>query len=175
MSNEDLVFEGGQRLVTTRIALAAAPAKELAVDATSVMVLRGDHMEATGPGNPRSEPDVGTAAGHVGGHRDPAGLPGLRHDRGFLTVLARVEHAMPKPREREARAQLRGGRRRACPEEHRTSTGVDRPHTVDDGPPPRLRRGEDAPPEVPAAERPIRRDAHHSEPVDGPELLLHLP
>ena len=38
--------------------------------------------------------DVGAAAGHVGGDGDGAGNARLRHDRGFLLVIARVQHVV---------------------------------------------------------------------------------
>src|SRR5436190_11114865 len=71
-----------------------------------------------------AEHDVGSATGHVGGDRDHARAPGLRHDLGFLGVLLGVEHRVRQlGLLQQAREQLGVlDRRRA--DEHRLAARV---------------------------------------------------
>src|SRR5437899_12666565 len=64
---QKLVLEREEELIAARVALAAAAANQLAINAASLVALRADDVQAAGLGDARRELDVGASAGHVGG------------------------------------------------------------------------------------------------------------
>ena len=74
------------------VALAAGAAAQLVVDAPRLVALGAEHVQAAEIGHALAELDVDAAAGHVGGDRDRAQLPGLRDDVGLALVVLRVQH-----------------------------------------------------------------------------------
>src|SRR5579864_7100334 len=94
---EDLhqvVFERDEKAARAWIALPAGAPAELVVDATALVPLGADDVKAAHLGYARSEHDVCAAAGHVGGDRDPFGLPCLSHNGRLPLVLLGVEHVV---------------------------------------------------------------------------------
>ena len=63
----EVVLEGDEKLRAPGVALARAPAAELAVDAAGLVALGADDEQAAGFGDAGGELDVGAAAGHVRG------------------------------------------------------------------------------------------------------------
>ena len=70
------------------------------------MPLGADDVQAAELGHALAELDVGTAAGHVGGHRHPAGLAGLGDDLGLDLVVLGVQDLVLDVRRREQGAEL---------------------------------------------------------------------
>ena len=91
-AEQDFVVEREELAVGAGIALAAAAADELAVDAPGFVHLGADHVQAAEFGDAGAEPDVGAAAGHVRGDGDFALLAGGGDDLGFAFDVPGVEH-----------------------------------------------------------------------------------
>jgi hypothetical protein len=86
------IVEAQPALGTARIRLAGGPADHLPVDPGAAVVLQAQHVQPAGTRSSGREPDVGAAAGHLRGHRDPAGVASPRDPRVLVAVVARVEH-----------------------------------------------------------------------------------
>jgi hypothetical protein len=56
-----------------------------------------NHVQAAEFGCPRSELDVGTAPGHVGGNRHGIALSGTTNDCRFDFVIAGIQHLVGNP------------------------------------------------------------------------------
>ena len=77
------VFQAEHEQGGARIALAAAAAHELVVDAAGFVALGADDIEAAQRDHAGAEADVGATAGHVGGDGDGTELSGAGDDVGF--------------------------------------------------------------------------------------------
>ena len=91
---QDIVVEGQELAVTARIALPAATADQLAIDARRIVHFGQNHMQAAEFGDAFSEADVGSAAGHVRGHGHAILFTRGGDDLGFAGDLPGVEHLM---------------------------------------------------------------------------------
>ena len=127
-------------------------------------------LEGLGVGG-TAEFDVGAAAGHVGGDRDPAELAGLADDLGLARVLARVEHvvrdALAGEQFREALADID----RDGSHQHRLADRVQLFDLADDAFELLLLAAEDQVGQIGADHRPVGRDGDDLEVVDGVELV----
>ena len=79
----------------------------------------GDHVQATSLGQFVRQLDVGSAAGHVGGHRHPAALTRLGHHVGLAFVPGRVEDLVADAQRLEPRTEFLGGFDRRRADQHR--------------------------------------------------------
>src|SRR5690606_10064017 len=80
-----------------------------------------------------AEPDVGAAAGHLGGHGDRAELAGLGDDGGFLGVVLGVQHHGRNARLDQPPVDLLGLGDVAGTDEHRLTGLVHLGDVLDDG------------------------------------------
>ena len=87
----EVVFEGEEEARGAGVALTAAAAAELVVDAAALVAFGADDVEAAEGGDAFAEDDVGAAAGHVGGDGDGAALSGLGDYLGLHFVEFGVE------------------------------------------------------------------------------------
>ena len=99
VSDDDVVLPAGEEHRRARVALATGAAAQLVVQPLGVVAAGADHVQPAEFGDlvvvglvGAAEPDVGAAAGHLGGHRDRAELARLGDDRGFLGVVLGVQH-----------------------------------------------------------------------------------
>src|SRR5665213_1843294 len=91
-----IVLEREEEASLTGVALAPRTAAQLIVDATRLVSLSADDVQATGAGHALAEHDVGAAAGHVGGDGHRAALPRVGNDLCLALVELGVEHAVRK-------------------------------------------------------------------------------
>ena len=91
---DDFIVERKKLPIGAGVALPAAAADELPIDALRFVQLGADDVQAAKLVDAFAEADVGTAAGHVRGDRDFALLAGLRNDFGFLRDVPCVQHRM---------------------------------------------------------------------------------
>ena len=89
---EKFIIERNDRFVAAGVALTAGAPKELAVDATRLVVFRQDDMQAARAAHRRVQLNVCAAAGHVGCDRDAARLTRTRDDLGLRAILSRIEN-----------------------------------------------------------------------------------
>ena len=61
------------------------------------MSLREDYMKPLALGHPRSQLDIRTAAGHVGGDRNPSILTRSRNDLRLLPIKPGIQDLMLQP------------------------------------------------------------------------------
>ena len=80
-----------------RVALPRTTAGELAVDSPGFVPLGADNVQSAQLGDAVAQLDVGTSAGHVGGHRHPALLAGLRDDLGLDLMVLGVQDLVLDP------------------------------------------------------------------------------
>ncbi len=114
--------------------------------------------------------DVGTTAGHVGGHRDGAAAPGLRDDGGFLFVVLGVEHIVRNATLGELSRKVFGAFNTRGTDEDGLSLLVPLHHIVDNGDVLGFLGLVDEVGLVLAHHRPVGGDGHHTELVDLVEL-----
>ena len=107
VAHQQIVLEADEEPRLAGIALAPRAAAQLQVDAPALVAVRADDIEAAECGHAvairlalAAQPDVGAAAGHVGGDRDRAQRAGARDDRA-------------PPRRRSSRSAPRTARPRA--------------------------------------------------------------
>ena len=86
---QDFVVEREKLPIRAGVALPAAAADELAVDALRFVHFGADHVQAAKFMHTRAEANVGAAAGHVRGHGDFALLACLRDDLRFCATCMR--------------------------------------------------------------------------------------
>ena len=170
-----LVLEREKRLDMARIALPAAAALKLAVDAAAVMPLAEDDIEAAERGHARAQLDVRPPPGHVGGDRHRARLTRAGDDGGLVGILPGREHLMRDTQFAQGRACRLGGRDRARAEQYRRTSRVQLLHPCADCRPFRCLA-----PEYPVARAAadigqMGGDARHREPVDPPKLHRRIP
>src|SRR6185503_17178270 len=84
-------------LRASRVALAAGPAIELAINPPRFVTFRSQHVKTAGLRDTCAEFDVGPASRHVRGDGEPAGLAGARDDLRLLAVPRRVEKVERQP------------------------------------------------------------------------------
>ncbi len=94
---DDLVVQRQVLAVRARITLATTPSIQLPVNAGRVMHLGANDLQTADVRHLRSQFDVGTATGHVRGHRHFALPAGQRHDVGLLGDFVGIEHAVLDP------------------------------------------------------------------------------
>ena len=118
-----------------------------------------------------AEQDVGTAAGHVGGHRDLAEATRLRDNLGFLRVVLGVQHDVLHTLALEHRREQFRFLDRDGAHEHRTPLGLLLRDVLDDGVVLFALRAEDRVGFLDADQGPVGRHLNHVELVDLVELL----
>ncbi len=127
-----LIVERDVEARRARIALTAGTAAQLVVDASRLVALGADDVQAADRGHAFAELDVDAAAGHVGRDRHRAPEAGVLDDLRFLLVILRVEHvaldAAPAQEHREAFGFLD----RARADQHRAALFVLGDDLVDD-------------------------------------------
>src|SRR2546423_5566889 len=84
-----IVFEGDIKSRRSRVTLPCAPTSQLAVDTPRLVSLRAEHVEPAAVRHFRSELNVRSAASHVRGNSDGAGLSCSGDDLGLLHVKFR--------------------------------------------------------------------------------------
>ena len=92
MPAKHFVVKADDRLERSRVALPAAAAVELPVDAPRLVKLGEDHVQAATREHLRREANIGAPAGHVGGDRHPCALARARDDLRLIAILAGVQH-----------------------------------------------------------------------------------
>src|SRR3954471_8794122 len=95
---DQLILGAHDRFTAARVALPAAAAEELPVDAPRIVALGADDVQAAELDDAGPELDVSAAPGHVGRDRDAPALACLGDDFGFVGVLPRVEQPVAEPR-----------------------------------------------------------------------------
>jgi hypothetical protein len=100
-------------------------------------------MESSERHHLRVESDVGAAARHVGGDRDPVPFPGPGNHARLLRVLEGVQELEPEPSLLEAAGQLLAGGHAAGSHQDRPSGRMDGSDLLQHGPPAVLGRGQD--------------------------------
>ena len=165
------VFQTDKGLGIAGFALAGAAAKKLAVDAAGVVALGGDDAEAAEFVDAFVEADVCSAAGHVGGDRDAAGVAGGGDDDGFVLRADGVEDGDFEAALAEAMGKFFAGGDVACADEDGLAGGVDAFDFGDDGVPFFVGAGDDLVGELFADAGTVRRNRNDRKFVDGPEFV----
>ena len=177
VAHQQIVFEAHEETRLARIALPSGAAPELKIHTAAFVTIRPDHIEAAERRDLvvfrlvlASQPDVGSAAGHVRGDGDRAERPGAGDDARFHRVVLRVQnlarHAgVAKPR-REALRLFDGER----PDQHRASGRMRALDLFDHGPLLGVPMGEDDVRVIDADHRAVRRHDDHVEPVQLTQL-----
>src|SRR5690625_5289321 len=114
--------------------------------------------------------DVGTAAGHVGGHGDGTLTTGLRHDRGFPVVLFGVQDLVRHSALTQLLGKTLGLLHTGRPHENGLPFLVTLDQVVDDGVELRILGAEDQVILVDTGQWPVRGNRYHTEAVDLVEL-----
>ena len=117
-----------------------------------------------------AEHHVGTAAGHVGGHRHRTPAARLCDDRGFLLVELGVEHVVRNLALLQLPGQVLRALHAGGADQHRLALLVALRDVVDDGDVLGFLGLVDQVGLVHADHRPVRRDRHHAELVDLVQL-----
>ena len=99
---QQIVVQGEILAERAGVALAAAAADQLAVDAAGVVHLGADHVQAAQFGHAVAELDVGAAAGHVRRDGHLAGQAGAGDDVGLGGDVVGVEHLVLDARARSS-------------------------------------------------------------------------
>src|SRR5579859_5480600 len=89
-----VVFERDEEAAGARVALTARAAAELVVDASRLVALGADDVQAADVGDAGTKHDVGSAAGHVGRDGHTTRLPRLGNDGRLPLVLLGVKHVV---------------------------------------------------------------------------------
>ena len=99
VGDDDVVLPAGEEHRRAGVALAAGAAAQLVVQPLGVVAAGADDVQPAEFGDlvvvglvGPAEPDVGAAAGHLGGHRDRAERARLGDDARFLLVVLGVQH-----------------------------------------------------------------------------------
>src|SRR5262245_47913966 len=122
MFEEERILARDEELRAARIALTAGAAAQLMIDATAVVTIGPDDVQAAELGDAVTKDDIHAAAGHVRRDRDGTADPGARNDLSFARFMSRVQHVMRKIAEPAAEPLGLFNTRRA--DEHGTFTGV---------------------------------------------------
>ena len=117
--DEQVVIGRDKELGRAGIALPSGSADELPIDATAVVLLGGDDVQATSFESGRVRFDVGAASGHVGGNRDGSAVTGLRDDLRLVFRLYSVEQSKWQASFGQRRGDAFAGGDRACADQHR--------------------------------------------------------
>ncbi len=126
------------------VALPAGAAAQLVVQALGAVPAGADDVQAAEVGDRlllgrvvgglrTAEPDVGAAAGHLGGHRHRAELAGFGDDAGLLLVVLGVEHHRGHTAAQQTLVQILGFGDVLGADQDRLTGGVHLDDVVDDG------------------------------------------
>ena len=165
-----VILERDEELRRTRVALTSRTTAQLAVHTAAFVALRTDDGQTAGSLHFGRQLDVGTAACHVGGDGHLSRTSGFGHHLCFQCVLLGVEHVVLDAAELEhAAQQLRNLDRRGA-DQYRTALAHEADNLLDDGIVFLALGLVDEVLAVVADDRTVRRDDHHVEFVDAPEL-----
>ena len=134
------------------------------------MTLRTDDGQTTGLAHLVAQLDVRTTTGHVGGNRHRAALPRLGHDVGLLLVELGVQHVVRYLAHLEHLAQHLGNLHRGRADQDRTSGFDQGLNLLDDRLVFLALRLVHPVVHVDTRHRTVRRNLHHVQLVDAPEL-----
>jgi hypothetical protein len=95
---DQFILQRNNGLVTARISLAGATARQLSIDPFGFIAAGGDDMQTTQIGNPVSEGDVGAAPGHVGGYGDLLPIPGGSNNVSLFFILPGIQYLVSDTR-----------------------------------------------------------------------------
>jgi hypothetical protein len=90
--HEQVILQGNEKTRAAGVALTSGAAPKLVVDAAALVPVCADHIQAAEGGHTVTQSDIRSAPSHIGGYRYGAAFSGSFHDRGFLLVIARVQH-----------------------------------------------------------------------------------
>ena len=166
----EVVFQRYVKLGRARIALATRTSAQLAVYPARVVAFRTDNGQTAGFAHIFGDLDVGTPSGHVGGDGHFSRLTGFGNHFRFALVLLGVEHVVRDAFELEHPAEFFRNIHRGGTDQH-GSPGLAQIHDLVDHGIELLPGGlEHEIVAVVADYGTVRRDDHHVEFVDLPEL-----
>ena len=144
MSHHHVVLPAGEEDRRSRVALASSAAAQLVVEPFGAVPTGTDQMQPAEFGDGilfrgvvtdigTTQPDIGSAPGHLGRHRDRAELSGLGDDPGLLLIVLGVEHHRRNTAAQQPRVQILrlGDVLRA--DQDRLTGGVRVDDVIDDG------------------------------------------
>jgi len=104
--DEQLIVQGDNRLIGSRIPLTSTTSEQLAIDTTGIMAFRRDDMESAPRNHIRIETDISSSPCHIRRHGNTPRLGGPTDDGGLIPILPGIEDLMLESCARQQSAEM---------------------------------------------------------------------